>query len=321
VKITSVQELARYDCLFVSPHAGDAELSCVGRMSWEKDRGQTVLAVVAFGSPSAESETLARLGVDEIRLGLPAAPYRDPAYESFAMVLRGGQGNDAAPRGRLIEALDQIVHQTQARHIYLPLAIGGHVDHLITHEAAMQAIPEATGREIFFYEDRPYSFLPGSVWIRLGHLGARLPPAIQTAFRCGLTQYLIRFQLSAYVRAHATTLGDRLRSNGAAFKHWLDARGWHPRKACGPRLQPIEHPLAVAALEEARRLLHQQAQGGGLCTSRPREKPRRSSVPRLRRREESERYWLLLPELARDLTVPASLLAAELATPSTPARG
>src|SRR5262249_38328519 len=149
---------------------------------------------------------------------------------------------------------------------------------------------------IFFYEDRPYAFLPGAVWIRLGQLGARLPPAAHLNLTCGLTQYLIRFQFSSYLRAHATSVGDRLRSNRAALRHWMGARGWHPRKAQGPRLQPIEHPLDAPALELARGLLHQHAMGSALCTAAPRPRPARrpAAVPRLRRREETERYWLLL---------------------------
>jgi LmbE family N-acetylglucosaminyl deacetylase len=313
VRVNSLQSLGRYDCLFVSPHTDDATLSCVGRMLWERDRGQRVLAVVVFADGTAagpsgasgESHALDRLGLDELRLELPAAPTRNPAYGSFAALLQGGHPADGQRRTSLVETLDSIVLQTQARHIYLPLGVGGHVDHLIVHEAGTQAVPEAAGREIFFYEDRPYAFLPGAIWIRLGQLGARLPPAAHLSLGSGLVQYLLRFQLSPYVRAHATGIADRLRSNRAALRHWMDARGWHPRKACGPRLQPIEHPLEPAALQVARELLQQQSQRMALCTSRPRLRARRpSAAPRLKRREETERYWLLLPSLERDLAIP-----------------
>jgi LmbE family N-acetylglucosaminyl deacetylase len=308
VRVDNFQNLGRYDCLFVSPHTDDATLSCVGRMLWERDRGQRVLAVVVFadgGGTSGESHALERLGIDELRLELPSAPTRNPAYGSFAAVLAGGDPADVARRTSLVETLDSVVLQTQARHIYLPLGVGGHVDHLIVHEAGSQAIPESAGREIFFFEDRPYAFLPGAIWIRLGQLGARLPPAADLSLGSGLVQYMLRFQFSPYVRAHATGIGDRLRSNRAALRHWMDARGWHPRRACGPRLQPIEHPLEPAALAVARELLQQQSQRMALCTSTPRARARRpGATPRLRRREETERYWLLLPSLERDLAIP-----------------
>jgi hypothetical protein len=162
-------------------------------------------------------------------------------------------------------------------------------------------VPESPGREVFFYEDRPYAFVPGAVWIRLGQLGARLPPAAAVSEGLGLLQYMLRFQMAFYVRAHASGLRDRLKCTGAAARQWLDARGWHPRKACGPRFQPVEHPLDASALEIARELLGHHAAQLTLCTSAPRSRPRHpATVPRLKRREETERYWLLLPPLESD---------------------
>jgi LmbE family N-acetylglucosaminyl deacetylase len=313
VRVHSIQALGRYDCLFISPHADDVLLSCSGRMLWERDRGQRVLAVVIFATASSASRDgsdLDRLGIDELRLELPAAPSRNPSYGSLAALLMGGHPDDARGRTELTEKLDEIVRATQARHIYLPLGVGGHVDHLIVHDAGTKGIPESPGREIFFYEDRPYAFLPGAIYIRLGQLGARLPPAAHLSLGSGVVQYLLRFQLSPYVRAHATGLSDRLRSHRAALRHWREARGWHPRRACGLRLQPIEHPLDAASLQVARELLQQAAQRLSLCTSDPRAKRGRrpATMPRLRRREETERYWLLLPSLEGDLTVPEGAL-------------
>jgi LmbE family N-acetylglucosaminyl deacetylase len=323
VRVDNVHSLARYDCLFISPHTDDATLSCVGRMLWERNRGQRVLVVVVFAEGptrgAGESHALEGLGIDELRLELPSAPTRDPAYGSFAAVLEGGHPADAQRRTSLVETLDALVLQTQAKHIYLPLGVGGHVDHLIVHEAGSQAIPESAGREIFFYEDRPYAFLPGAIWIRLGQLGARLPPAAHLSLGSGLVQYLLRFQFSPYVRAHATGLADRLRSNRAALRHWMDARGWHPRRAQGPRLQPIDHPLEADALTVARDLLQRQSQRMALCTSTRRDRPRRpGAAPRLRRRDEAERYWLLLPSLERDLAVPEDVLEAVVSGPRPP---
>jgi hypothetical protein len=283
-------------------------------MLWERDRGQRVLVLVVFSGsegPAREATSLDRMGIDEFHLDLPPAPRRNPEYGSFAAVLKGGHAGDDQGRTMLAEILDRVVLQAQARHIYLPLGVGGHVDHLIVQEVGAQVIPESPGREVFFYEDRPYAFLPGAIWIRLGKLGARLPPAAELELGSGLVQYLLRFQLAPYVRAHANGLSDRLRSNQAALRHWMDARGWHPRKACGPRLQPIEHRLDGRALEVVRELLLHQAEYLSLCTSLPQKRRARpGSVPRLKRREEVERYWLLLPSLARDLEVSEEALTS-----------
>src|SRR5687767_2704907 len=89
MRIGSLHSLGRYDCLFVSPHAGDATLSCIGRMLWERDRGLRVLVLTVFAGADAreDSEALDRLGFDEMRLELPPAPGRQRSYASFASVL------------------------------------------------------------------------------------------------------------------------------------------------------------------------------------------------------------------------------------------
>jgi hypothetical protein len=311
LRIGSIHSLGRYDCLFVSPHAGDAILSCLGRMLWEQGRGLRVLVLTVFAGEDRSDDLLDRLGVDEMCLDIPAAPRRHESYASLASLLHGRHAVDERQLQALREELDRVLTHSQARHLYLPLGVGGHVDHRLVHEAGHLALSQAPGREAFFYEDRPYAFLPGAVWMRLGQLGARLPPAARLSDRTGLVQYLLRFQMSFYVRVHAATFGDRLRSSGAALKQWRDARGWHPRRACGPRFQPVEHPLDPAALTLARELLARHAADLTLCTARPHRPPARpASVPRLNRREESERYWLLLPSLEGDVLFPDPALGS-----------
>jgi hypothetical protein len=308
MRIGSLHSLGRYDCLFVSPHAGDSLLSCIGRMLWERNRGMRVLVLVVFAGHSDDShadEALDRLGFDEMRLDVPAAPRRHETYSSFAAVLHGQHASDDRQLLSLREDLDHVLMHCQARHVYFPLGVGGHVDHRLVHEAGYQAMPEAPGREVFFYEDRPYAFLPGAVWLRLGQLGARLPPAASLSERTGLVQYLLRFQMSSYLRSHARSAGDRFWCSRAALRQWFDARGWHPRRAVGPRFQPVEHPLDAPALEVARELLAWHAARLSLCTSAPRVRPAHpAAVPRLKRRDENERYWLLLPSLEGDRTLP-----------------
>jgi hypothetical protein len=267
------------------------------------------VVVFSGAGPHHESEIFEHLGVDELHLDVPAAPVRHPSYKSFATVLGESRPDDTEPRTQIVEALGKIAHQSQAKHVYLPLGVGGHVDHLLVHEAGSQVVLEAPGREILFYEDRPYAFLPGSVWIRLAQLGARLPPAAHLSLGSGIVQYLLRFQFAAYLRLHAAGPVDRFRSGRAALQHWRSARGWHPRRAGGLRLQPVEHSLDTEALTLARTILQQQAMRRSFCTTPPQRSPKRTvALPRLKRREESERYWLRLPDLARDFTLPGAAL-------------
>ena len=51
----------------------------------------------------------------------------------------------------------------------MPLAVGTHIDHRLTHQI-WQTLP--INANIEFYEDRPYSFLPYNLAVRLHEIGA-----------------------------------------------------------------------------------------------------------------------------------------------------
>lgn len=228
----------RYDSLYVSPHAGDVEASCGERLARETRRGLRALVVTLFGPAEAAASGGAW---DTASLGLPDAPSRDPVYASVLAVLHGRQAGDDAMLAKSAAWLDEIAHRTKPRRLYLPLAVGGHVDHRLAHEAGVRVLRDvAPGRDVFFYEDRPYASAPGSVWLRLGQLGAWLPPAaVHAAQGAGLARTLLRTPSAPCTPARVEGMGEwaRLRSNGV--REWWHARGWRPLKALGLRLQPV----------------------------------------------------------------------------------
>src|SRR5258708_35086179 len=99
---------------------------------------------------------------------------------------------------RAVKLLADIGPRIRPRHLYAPLGVGGHVDHRLTYEAALRAFAGEPGRNLFFYEERPEAFVPGAARIRLGLLGARLPPgAAHAAHRAGLARYLTSLHVAA----------------------------------------------------------------------------------------------------------------------------
>jgi LmbE family N-acetylglucosaminyl deacetylase len=58
--------------------------------------------------------------------------------------------------------------------VFLPLAVGTHRDHRLTHQLWCTLPAEAN---IIFYEDRPYSFLPYNLALRLIEVGASIVEA------------------------------------------------------------------------------------------------------------------------------------------------
>lgn len=305
MRISSVPDLDRYDCLYVAPHAHDAALSCAGRLLWEAQRGLRVLQLTLFDAgvgPRAADV----LPADHLLLGLPDARHRVPAQASFHVLAQRRILEDEDGLPRLVALLQDVGQLTRARHIYVPLAVGGHVDHRLAHEAGLRAFEPGAERDVFLYEERPAALVPGAVQVRLAQIGTWLPPAALPASRgASLPRFLLRYVFAPHVRAHAKGVVERLRSAFQAAGEWKQSRAWRPSKALGPRLQPVLHE--VVADDAWRAAAKASAESlASLCGSDDRLAARAADYTRrLGASGHAERYWLLLPQ-REDVIAPHS---------------
>jgi LmbE family N-acetylglucosaminyl deacetylase len=188
----------------LSPHLDDAALSLGGSIARFTAAGERVLVItVAAGSPSpgsalgsfAESlhqawgvgsvdvvalrrredeAAMAILGAEALRLERLDAVYRLPQrYDTEAALLGEPALED---RLGLDLALDlaAILDASPRAVILAPLAVGGHVDHRVVHDVALELW--RSGRELCFYEDFPYAARPLSVEERRAAIGVDLEP-------------------------------------------------------------------------------------------------------------------------------------------------
>jgi len=170
--------------IYLSPHFDDAVLSCGGWI-WEQTRRgipvevwtvcagdpppgllskQALHCHAVWGTGTAEETVALRRGEDQAanraiqaawrHLSIPDCIYRrspegDPLYPEDVSV----------PPHALESYLDQKIAAeirvglAPENQLVCPLAIGGHVDHLLTRAAA-----ERLGRPIWYYADIPYLF-------------------------------------------------------------------------------------------------------------------------------------------------------------------
>ena len=297
MRITRLEDLERYDCLYVAPDTAHAVLSCSGRIASETGRGLRVLVVSLFGPgpedaapPSAAC--LGRIGVDFFQAGLPGARERSTLYGSYVACAFGREPGDDACLDQAAHILDGVARRIRARHVYVPLAVGGHVDHRLAHEAAVRTFEPEAERDVLLYEDRPAAFVPGAVRIRLAHLGARLPPAAPVAARSNLLRFLFRLQTAPHLRPRLRGVGERLRCASHALREWKAARAWDPRRALGLRLQPILQDGDTGGPAVLRDLLGDDARFGSherLAALAAQYAKGLGGGPN------AERYWLLLP--------------------------
>lgn len=172
------------DALYLSPHLDDAVLSCGGRIAAAVGAGGRVAVATFFTADEPETPpsalaadlrrwwrlpagevmkarraedlaALAALGAEPLHLDLPEAPYRlDAAGAPFYATLPSLYGEIAAGDGAttVAAAAARIRALPEARLVAVPLGVGGHVDHLVVRRAA-----EASGRELAYYEEFPYT--------------------------------------------------------------------------------------------------------------------------------------------------------------------
>ncbi len=169
--------------LYLSPHLDDAVFSCGGLMAMQDARGEPMSVLTLFagdppdyrisnfaaelharwgqaGPPIAmrrAEDRLAcgRLGATVVHLEFPDAIYRvdennDPLYRTSESLFDRSPANENGLLDSLVEALQEI--DFEDAHVYCPLALGGHVDHVLARTAA-----ERLGISLRYYADMPYA--------------------------------------------------------------------------------------------------------------------------------------------------------------------
>jgi LmbE family N-acetylglucosaminyl deacetylase len=218
--------------IIVSPHLDDAALSCGGRMLGD----QSTLVVNVFSRSTwwrfgeegevervlecrrAEESLVCRLtGEPAVALDLPEALLR--GYVMAEVFAATPDGRDAAVIEVIGEKIAALAREHGLAHWYLPLGIGGHVDHRIARDTALGALEQAGTKatHVHFYEDLPYAaklgpdgdfahHLPGRVLVeeRLD-IEDELPWKIEV-----LRAYASQFRWSqvAEIGAYARALGN-----------------------------------------------------------------------------------------------------------------
>jgi hypothetical protein len=294
MRITRAEDLDRYDCLYVGAETAHALLSCSSRIAAETRRGRRVLVASLFSpsgeeSPPPSAAALGRIGVDVLEAGLPGARERSPLYRSCVGRAFGRDPEDEACLERATLLLEDVGRRTRARHVCLPLGVGGHIDHRLAHEAGVRSFEPEAERDVLLYEDRPAAFVPGAVRVRLAGLGARLPPAASEAASSGLLRFLFRLQTAPDLRRQLGGVAERLRFTSLALREWSAARAWDPRRALGLRVQPIVVDGEEAGVATLTDLLGDDVRFLGY------ERGAAQYGRSLGRGARAERYWLRLP--------------------------
>jgi LmbE family N-acetylglucosaminyl deacetylase len=232
--------------VYLSPHLDDVVLSCGGLVAQQvsADEAVTVFTVCAGDSPVGELTPFAydlhrrwggagspmaarraedlvacgRLGASVVHYPLSDAIYRrgpggEALYPDAASIFGRMHPADDSRVEELAASLRQAIPQDAA--IYVPLALGGHVDHRLTRLAA-----ERLGRPLWYYRDLPYD-------IRDGQPPEDLPIPPHGETRVPLASEEIDAWAAAAGEYHSqlTTFWDNFDIMAAELREYHDGRG------------------------------------------------------------------------------------------------
>lgn len=166
---------------YLSPHADDAVWSCAGSMALDRQAGYRVTLVTVFLSGRdaetrrAEDLDAARLlGCNHVCLELPDAPDRPEIRGRLGMFSPYGPPH-LGITNEVVSRTQRLLPNTGRAQLRVPLAVGGHVDHRIVHEAARALVFDRGPQlALSYYEDLPYSLAPHALARRLAAMDARL---------------------------------------------------------------------------------------------------------------------------------------------------
>ena len=161
------------DTIILSPHPDDAALSVAHLLL--ASHGESVMVVDVFSQTAwwrlsdsagdleeiqrvrfAEEQLMARMANVKLRvLGLPEALLRGRNISEISTSEIDHRDHDVI--AKLTDAIKKLAVDHPRAHWYVPMAVGGHLDHRIVKDAASCALKDAGVRSIFFYEDLFYA--------------------------------------------------------------------------------------------------------------------------------------------------------------------
>lgn len=172
----------RYRAVIVSPHLDDAVFSCGGLIAQMVNEGPVLVLNlftrylsevrvrgVVLGDERFEEEAEAArfLGYESLNLDELDVSFRRDAYQKLGNIFRPPVAEDLDWLPTLRNKVFAVLAGFEFDQIYVPLGVGWHVDHVLTH-----LVFESWGNRgnVHYYEDAPYCFIPHSTRYRLDEL-------------------------------------------------------------------------------------------------------------------------------------------------------
>lgn len=214
---TLIAETARRGAIFLSPHYDDAVLSCGGTIAALAEAGNDPTVITVFGGEVPDEvitdfakwkhsrwgardvedivgrrqgedwHAIRTLGARARWLGFPDAIYRGDRYLSDPSLFGIPQEIEAGLADLIATEIPRLPEWDPAGTVFVPLGIGGHVDHQLTFAAGQRLA--TMGAHVLAYEDCPYAMhTPEGVGKRLEMIAGTIDPPIRVPIAATLAR-------------------------------------------------------------------------------------------------------------------------------------
>lgn len=173
-----------YRAIIISPHLDDAVFSCGGIISQLVTAGPVLViniftkylsdmkfhGVVMGEERHQEELTAAKyLGFETKNLDELDAIFRRKEYRKISNIFKAPVQEDIDWLPILRQKIFAVMNEIDYQQVYVPLGIGWHVDHILTHQVF---VPMFGNKKLCFYEDTPYCLIPHTTRYRLNEIAS-----------------------------------------------------------------------------------------------------------------------------------------------------
>lgn len=267
----------RFESVVFADTAPTAALSCLARLSADKQAGRRTLVLTLAGAP--EGTAIVERGLAEVR--------------AFGEVEGANGAGDPGRPWR--ERIAVVIRRLDPRHVLAPLGLFGaspSIDYFKTLRSAMSV---DRGRDLLFFEERPHCLVAEAVPLRLAGLGVRLPPASELRSPRRFLPFALRFLFSWSLAPTYGGLAARARLVQGLKSAFQEAADWDPGRALGPKLQPVVDPWPEELTPELFTLASELGVEERLGSRKSLRRRMGRHARRGGRKTPIERYWLSLP--------------------------
>ena len=170
------------EILYVSPHLDDVLLSMAQNIKNEIANNANVTIATFFSEGNTATRSLyesrrkddvcaiSKIGAKALHMGFTDSYFRDSRFCNYSSIMFHKECTETQLFNDIQKKLRELLVNGKYTICYIPLGVGGHVDHNIIFHAGRQLAEEMNDIDFRFYADMPYALISESIDFRIAEM-------------------------------------------------------------------------------------------------------------------------------------------------------